>query len=66
MITLNGKPRDTAPATLADLLTAEGHDPAARGIAVALNGAVVPRSRWAETPLPDGAAVEIVKIMQGG
>lgn len=36
------------------------------GVAVALNSEVVPRSRWAATPLTAGDAVELVTAMQGG
>ncbi|WP_119679649.1 sulfur carrier protein ThiS [Indioceanicola profundi] len=66
MIKLNGKPREGAPSGLVELLAREGYDPAAKGIAVALNGAVVPRARWGETSLSPGDELEIVKIMQGG
>jgi sulfur carrier protein len=36
------------------------------GVAVAVDGAVVPRSQWASTPLRHGAVVEIVTAVQGG
>ena len=49
-----------------DLLLAKGIDPAARGIAVALNGAVLPRARWPEHRLAAGDRVEIVRPFQGG
>lgn len=66
MIHLNGKPYEGAPERLMDLLALEGIAPEVRGVAVALNDAVVPRSSWAETKLSDGDRIEIVKIMQGG
>lgn len=37
-----------------------------RGIAVALNGAVVPRSAWTQTALRDTDRVDIVTAVQGG
>ena len=37
-----------------------------RGVAVALDGSVVPRSRIAATELHEGARVEIVTAVQGG
>jgi sulfur carrier protein len=37
-----------------------------RGIAVALNGAVVPRADWPATRLNPGDSVEIVRARQGG
>ncbi|HET7739618.1 MAG TPA: sulfur carrier protein ThiS [Mycobacterium sp.] len=36
-----------------------------KGIAVALNWSVLPRSEW-DTVLPDGAKVEVVTAVQGG
>ncbi|MFC7332456.1 sulfur carrier protein ThiS [Rhodocista pekingensis] len=64
--TVNGKPRPDAAGPLLDLLAREGFDPGARGIAVAVNGAVLPRGRWADAAVAEGDAVEIVRIMQGG
>lgn len=40
--------------------------PAPSGIAVALNGTVVPRSEWDACRLRDGDVVEIVTAVQGG
>ena len=37
-----------------------------RRVAVALNGDVVPRSRYAETPLAAGDRVEILEAVGGG
>jgi sulfur carrier protein len=36
------------------------------GIAVALDDAVVPRSRWDATPVFAGARVEVLTAVQGG
>lgn len=36
------------------------------GVAVAVDGAVVPRSRWSATRLTSGQSVEIVTAVQGG
>jgi sulfur carrier protein len=36
-----------------------------KGIAVAVNWAVIPRSEW-YAPLTDGARVEVVTAVQGG
>jgi sulfur carrier protein len=36
------------------------------GIAVAVNGAVVPRSQWNERRIEDGDDIEIVRAVQGG
>jgi sulfur carrier protein len=37
-----------------------------RGVAVAVNGTVVPRSTWSTVPLADGDAVEVLTAAQGG
>jgi sulfur carrier protein len=39
---------------------------ARRGIAVAVNGVVVPRADWAGTALRDGDRVEVLTAAQGG
>ena len=39
---------------------------ARRGVAVAVNGEVVPRSAWAGTGLTDGDRVEVLTAAQGG
>jgi thiazole synthase len=38
----------------------------ARGVAVALDGEVVPRSAWTSTPLREGQSVEVLAAIQGG
>jgi len=65
-ILVNGEQRRLDCETLAALLTAERIDPTARGVAVAVNGAVVPRRQWAEARLAAGDRVEIVKPFSGG
>jgi sulfur carrier protein len=37
-----------------------------RGVAVALDGEVVPRSAWAATTLRGGEHVEVLRAVQGG
>ena len=66
-IVVNGTPRDLEGATtVADLVEELAGDPTARGVAVALNGAVVPRGRWRLLELQDGDRVEILTAVQGG
>jgi sulfur carrier protein len=36
------------------------------GVAVALDGVVVPRASWPHTPLRSGALVEVLTAVQGG
>jgi sulfur carrier protein len=52
--------------TVADLLSRHGIDPAARFIAVSVNGSVVRRGAWQTTRLTLGDAVEVVRPFQGG
>ncbi len=49
--------------TVADLLVRLGIPE--KGIAVAVDWAVLPRSRW-DTALSEGAKVEVVTAVQGG
>ena len=65
-IRVNGETEPLAAATLAALLADKAVDTGQRGIAVALNGAVVPRAAWPATPLRAGDSVEIVRARQGG
>ncbi|MEU5153378.1 sulfur carrier protein ThiS [Glycomyces sp. NPDC021274] len=61
-IEVNGEAREGI-ATITDAVAAV--TTARRGIAVALNGEVVPRSEW-DRPLADGDAVEVLTATQGG
>ena len=65
-IIVNGQPEPLAAATVMELVRAKGVDPAKPGAAVAVNGQVVPRARWAETPLASADRVEIVRPYAGG
>jgi sulfur carrier protein len=66
-IRLNGAWRELPEgATVADGARATGVDPGTPGVAAALDGDVVPRERWAETPLREGAALEVVRAAAGG
>jgi len=66
-IELNGEPRELpAGATLADAVRETGAEQEARGVAVALDGEVVPRGEWASTPLAQGGKVEVLAAIQGG
>jgi len=66
-IALNGEAHELPDgATLADAVRESGADGAARGVAVALDGEVVPRGRWEETSLSEGHNVEVLAAIQGG
>ena len=66
MIQVNGQPLALSAKNLGTLLHERGVNTAGKGIAVALNGAVVPRAAWAETRLQAGDTVDIVLARQGG
>ena len=62
---VNGEVRQVDDeATVADLVVATGAP--ARGSAVAIDGVVVPKSRWHERQLAPGERVELVQAVQGG
>ena len=64
-LSLNGKSASLPVGTvLNDLVELLGLPP--RGVAIALNGEIVPKSAWASTPLAEGAQVEVVSIAAGG
>lgn len=66
-VVLNGEGRDLEDgATVRQAVTATGAPSEGRGVAVALDGEVVPRRRWDDLPLQEGQRVEVVQAVQGG
>jgi sulfur carrier protein len=63
-VTVNGEPREIAARSV-DALLGE-LDYQGTHFAVALNYDVLPKSRWAETPLNAGDEIEIITPRQGG
>jgi len=66
VIFVNGEPRERAGATIAELLADLGVEDRARGVAVAVDGEVVPRAQWNERRVTEGERVEALSAMQGG
>lgn len=67
IVYVNGEPRAVEQASvLLGVLDVPAGAAAPRGVAVALDGAVVPRAELSETVLHEGARVEIVTAVQGG
>ncbi|HXE16920.1 MAG TPA: sulfur carrier protein ThiS [Stellaceae bacterium] len=64
-IRVNGKDENFAGGSIASLVAARGMA-GKRGVAIAVNGAVVPARRWPETQLAPGDEVEIVRPFGGG
>ncbi len=66
-VLINGEPRELAAgATVSEAANLVGIEPQARGVAVALDGQVVPRAELGGTILEEGQRVEIVRAIQGG
>jgi sulfur carrier protein len=63
-VTVNGEQREIASASLDALLSELEYE--GTHFAIALNYDVLPRSRWAETPLKNGDEIEIITPRQGG
>ena len=64
-VTLNGEPRElTAGATVETAVRELGAD--GRGVAVALDGEVVPRAEWGSTEVREGQQLEVLRAVQGG
>jgi sulfur carrier protein len=67
VIVVNGERAEVRPGeTLTDVLRGLGVTVAARGVAIAVNGEVVPRADWETFALPHDARVEVLTAMQGG
>lgn len=64
-ITVNGGTEFLQASTVAELLRQHGVTHV-RGVAVAINRAVVPSSRWSITPVSPGDEIEIVRPFGGG
>ena len=65
-VQVNGVATEVGSSELATLLVELGIAASRPGVAVALDGAVVPRRQWATTPVADGQSIEIVTARQGG
>jgi sulfur carrier protein len=64
---LNGEPAEIPTGeTVASVLSRLGLDAHARGVAVAVDGEVLPRACWETFALPEDARVEVLTAMQGG
>lgn len=67
MISLNGRPAEVPiPGTIEGILRELGLAHDARGVAVAVDGEVIPRAQWGGCAIVDGARIEVLTAMQGG
>jgi sulfur carrier protein len=66
-VVLNGSAAELAPgATVREAIEALDLPAEGRGVAVAVDAEVVPRTEWETTELRDGARVEVLRAIQGG
>jgi len=66
-VSINSEKKDIEHVdTLEALLRLVGVSSETRGVAVALNGEVVPKSAWASARVQEGDAVEVIHAVQGG
>lgn len=66
LITLNNEPHSTDADTLEALLLDHLGSIPTTGLAVAVDGVVVPRSQWSSQLLIDGCVVDVLSAVQGG
>ena len=66
-ITLNGDEKDVGSgATVASVVDSIVDGDATRGVAVAVNGEVVPKREWEKIDLAESDKVEILRAIGGG
>jgi sulfur carrier protein len=67
IVAVNGAARELPDgASVAGALAELGVENTARGVAVAVQGEVVPRREWTTLSLRDGDRVEVLSAIQGG
>ncbi len=65
-IRINGESKPLAAATIAELLHGLGIEASRAGLAIAVNGCIVPRARWADAVISAGDDIDVVRPAQGG
>jgi sulfur carrier protein len=66
-VTINGAERELPEGvTVQEVVAAAGIGHDERGVAVAVDRSVVPRSAWSATAVPAGASVEVLRASAGG
>jgi sulfur carrier protein len=63
-VIVNGEPREIAASSVDALLSELRYQ--GSHFAIAVNYDVLPKSKWAETPLKSGDEIEIITPRQGG
>ena len=66
-VMLNGEPRELPDGASLELVVQEaGAGEGGRGVAVAVDGEVVPRGEWSAFALREGQRIEVLHAVQGG
>jgi len=65
-VVLNGAVRALPDRATVEAAVAASGAPSVRGVAVAVDGEVVPRGRWPATELREGQRIEVLQAVQGG
>ncbi|MBB5349097.1 sulfur carrier protein ThiS [Desulfoprunum benzoelyticum] len=63
-IVVNGRPENSGPASVADLVAARGLAPEA--LIVELNGEIIRQEQWPQVQLGDGDRLELLSFVGGG
>ena len=63
-VTVNGEQREVSASRVDALLSELEYE--GKHFAIAVNYDVLPRAKWAETPLKNGDEIEIITPRQGG
>ena len=66
VITINGEQLELGDGATIEVAVRASGAPDGRGVAVALDGEVVPRGEWATTEIREGQHVEVLHAVQGG
>jgi sulfur carrier protein len=67
VVTLNGESRELPDGATVELaVRAAGAPAGGRGVAVAVDGEVIPRGVWEATPVHAGQELEVLQAVQGG
>ena len=67
LVVLNGERAELPPdATVTAAVEAAGAPSGTGGVAVAVDGEMVPRGQWESIELREGQRVEVVQAVQGG
>lgn len=64
MVKLNGQTADIAGKSIAEVVAEGCYNPAR--VAVELNGAIVPKAKYAETVIRENDTLEVVSFVGGG